>query len=156
MIRNKMRELSAPLAGDMSGHIFFADRWYGFDDAIYAGARLLELLSMDARSSDQVFDELPEALGTAEIRLGLAEGEAERIMASLGADFAAAFSGARITSVDGLRVDLADSWALVRASNTEPCLVLRFEGDDQAALDRIQGAFRERLLSIKPDLELPF
>lgn len=156
MIRNKMRELSAPLAGDMSGHIFFADRWYGFDDAIYAGARLLELLSMDARSSDQVFDELPEALGTAEIRLGLAEGEAEHIMASLGADFAAAFSGARITSVDGLRVDLADSWALVRASNTEPCLVLRFEGDDQAALDRIQGAFRERLLSIKPDLELPF
>lgn len=156
MIRNKMRELNAPLGGDMSGHIFFADRWYGFDDAIYAGARLLELLSLDGRRSDEVFDDLPDALGTAEIRIGLDDGEAEQIMAKLGEDFARSFGGARVTTVDGLRVDLADSWALVRPSNTEPCLVLRFEGDDKAALSRIQEAFRDRLLAIKSDLELPF
>ncbi|NLO81201.1 MAG: phosphomannomutase/phosphoglucomutase [Xanthomonadaceae bacterium] len=156
MIRNKMRELQASLGGDMSGHIFFADRWYGFDDAIYAGARLLEILSMDARSSAEQFDELPNALGTAEIRIRLADGEAERIMQQLGSELGATLSGARVTTIDGLRVDLADGWALVRSSNTEPCLVLRFEGDDQDALARIQEAFRSRLLEIKPDLELPF
>ncbi|HEX5513418.1 MAG TPA: phosphomannomutase/phosphoglucomutase [Gammaproteobacteria bacterium] len=156
MIRNKMREVSAPLAGDMSGHIFFGDRWYGFDDAIYAGARLLEILSADERDSAELFAELPDSLSTPEIRIELGDGEAERIMDNLGDDFTRSFSDARVTAVDGLRVDLADSWALVRASNTEPCLVLRFEGDDQAAMSRIQEAFRSRLLAVKPDLQLPF
>lgn len=156
MIRNKMREVGAPLAGDMSGHIFFGDRWYGFDDAIYAGARLLEILSADERDSAELFAELPDSLSTPEIRIELGDGEAERIMDSLGDDFTRSFSDARVTVVDGLRVDLADSWALVRASNTEPCLVLRFEGDDQAAMSRIQEAFRSRLLAVKPDLQLPF
>jgi phosphomannomutase/phosphoglucomutase len=156
MIRSKMQEVGALLAGDMSGHIFLADRWYGFDDAIYAGARVLEILSADGRSSADLFAELPDMLTTPEIRVHLNDGEAERIMDSLGEGFANSFSGARVTTVDGVRVDLADSWALVRASNTEPCLVLRFEGSDQEAMERIQEAFRSRLLAIKPDLQLPF
>lgn len=156
MIRSKMQEVDAPLAGDMSGHIFFSDRWYGFDDAIYAGARLLEILSMDERSSVDLFAELPDMLGTPELRINLNEGEAEHIMSRLGDEFTNAFSDARVTTVDGVRVDLADSWALVRASNTEPCLVLRFEGNDQQAKQRIQEAFRSHLLAIKPDLQLPF
>jgi phosphomannomutase/phosphoglucomutase len=156
LIRNKMYEVDAALAGDMSGHIFFKDRWYGFDDAIYAGARLLEILSSEERDSVAMFGELPDALSTPEIRIDVAEGEAEDIMAALGDDFANAFEGARVTTIDGVRVDLADGWGLVRASNTQPCLVLRFEADDKQAMRRIQQAFRERLLAIKPDLGLPF
>lgn len=156
LIRNKMQETNAPLAGDMSGHIFFQDRWYGFDDAIYAGARMLEILSTDERGSVEMFAELPDTISTPEIRIDLGEGEAEGIMAALGEDFANSFHGARVTAIDGIRVDLADGWGLVRASNTQPCLVMRFEADDKDAMTRIQEAFRQRLLTIKPDLDLPF
>lgn len=156
LIRSKMQELNAPLAGDMSGHIFFHDRWYGFDDAIYAGARMLEILSTDERGSVEMFAELPDTISTPEIRIDLSDGEAEAIMAALGEEFANSFDGARVTAIDGIRVDLADGWGLVRASNTQPCLVMRFEADDKDAMTRIQEAFRQRLLAIEPDLDLPF
>lgn len=156
MIRSKMREVDAPLGGDMSGHIFLNDRWYGFDDAIYAGARVLEILSSEERGSVEMFVGLPDALSTPEIRIDLASGEAEGVMAALGDGFIKSFEGARLTTIDGIRVDLADGWGLVRASNTQPCLVLRFEADSKVALGRIQEAFRRQLLAIKPDLALPF
>lgn len=156
MIRSKMREVAAPLGGDMSGHIFLNDRWYGFDDAIYAGARMLEILSGGQRSSVAMFAGLPDALSTPEIRIDLAPGEAERIMDALGDGFIKHFRHARLTTVDGIRVDLDDGWGLVRASNTQPCLVLRFEADSEAALGRIQEVFRRQLLAIRPDLPLPF
>jgi Phosphomannomutase len=156
LIRSKVAELGAPLGGDMSGHIFFADRWYGFDDAIYAGARLLELLSQDGRSSAEVFAELPESVGTPEIRLTLAEGEPNRIMKALEKRLLADFEQARLTMVDGVRADFPDGWVLVRASNTEPKLVLRFEAADQEALARLQADMRARLQAVKPDLALPF
>jgi len=156
LIRSKVAELGAPLGGDMSGHIFFKDRWYGFDDAIYAGARLLELLSMDGRSSTEVFAELPESIGTPEIRIALAEGEPARIMSALEGQLLADFAEARITTIDGIRADFPDGWALVRASNTEPRLVLRFEAADQSALARLQEEMRHRLQMVKPGLMLPF
>jgi phosphomannomutase/phosphoglucomutase len=156
MIKGKLAELDAPLGGEMSGHIFFKDRWYGFDDAIYAGARLLELLSKDSRGSVELFAALPDAAATPEIRLDLAEGEAEQIMAALEVRLAQDFGGARLTTIDGIRADFNHGWGLVRASNTQPCLVLRFEADDKAALAEIQERFRRHLQSVKPDLALPF
>ncbi|MBA1148502.1 phosphomannomutase/phosphoglucomutase [Ectothiorhodospiraceae bacterium WFHF3C12] len=154
LIKAKLKETGAPLAGEMSGHIFFNDRWYGFDDGIYAAARLLELLSGDERSSADVFADLPEAVSTPELRVDLAEGEPARVMDALTAE--ASFPDARITDIDGLRVDFPDGWALVRASNTQPSLVLRFEGRDEATLERLKGQFKTLLLKAKPDLQLPF
>ncbi len=155
LIKDKLRETGAPLAGEMSGHIFFQERWYGLDDGLYAGARLLEILSMDPRDSAEVFAELPEGVSTPEIRVDLAEGEAQRLIDSLLAD-TSDLPEARITTIDGLRLDLPDSWGLVRASNTQPSLVLRFEGNDEAALASVQALFRERLEKVKPGIVLPF
>jgi phosphomannomutase/phosphoglucomutase len=140
LIKEKLRETAAPLAGEMSGHLFFNDRWYGFDDAIYAAARLLELLSAESRSASAIFAELPEPVTTPEIRLDLNEGEPARLMQAL-MQQANDFSEARVTTIDGLRVDFANGWGLVRASNTQPCLVMRFEGTDQAQLNAIQQRF---------------
>ena len=140
LIKEKLRETAAPLAGEMSGHLFFNDRWYGFDDAIYAAARLLELLSAESRSASEVFAELPEPVTTPEIRLDLNEGEPAQLMQAL-MQQANHFSEARVTTIDGLRVDFANGWGLVRASNTQPCLVMRFEGTDQAQLNAIQQRF---------------
>ena len=154
LIKSKLRETGAPLGGEMSGHIFFNERWYGFDDGIYAAARLLEILSMDPRESAEVFAQLPEAESTPELRLSLEEGEPERVIAALLEQ--ASFSDARVTTIDGLRVDFPDGWGLVRASNTEPCLVWRFEGDDAVALRRIETLFRELIERVRPGLELPF
>ncbi|MDN5849555.1 MAG: phosphomannomutase/phosphoglucomutase [Nitrococcus sp.] len=154
LIKNKLRETGAPLGGEMSGHIFFNDRWYGFDDAMYAAARLLEILSMDPRTSAEVFAALPEAISTPELRVDLEEGEPRRLVSALLED--ASFGEARVTTIDGLRVDFPDGWGLVRASNTEPCLVLRFEGDDEPALERIKTTFRELIEQVRPGLELPF
>jgi len=155
LVKKKLRETGAPLAGEMSGHIFFNDRWYGFDDGVYAGARLLEILSMDGRDSDAIFAELPEGVSTPEIRVDLAEGEPPQVIDSLLAD-AAGFDEARVTTTDGLRVDFPDGWGLVRASNTQPSLVLRFEGDDEPSLQRIQQLFGDRLKAARPGIELPF
>ncbi|MDN5872140.1 MAG: phosphomannomutase/phosphoglucomutase [Nitrococcus sp.] len=154
LIKNKLRETGAPLGGEMSGHIFFNDRWYGFDDAMYAAARLLEILSMDPRTSAEVFAALPEAISTPELRVDLEEGEPPRLVSAMLAK--ANFGDARVTTIDGLRVDFPDGWGLVRASNTQPCLVLRFEGDDEPALERIKATFRALIEHARPGLGLPF
>jgi phosphomannomutase / phosphoglucomutase len=155
LIKSKMRESGAPLAGEMSGHIFFKERWYGFDDALYAAARLLEILVKDPRPCSTVFAELPGGVATPELRLDMAETQHAGFMHKLveKADFG---PEATLTTVDGLRVDFADRWALVRPSNTTPCLILRFEADDQAALTKIQDQFRQLLTAVQPGLKLPF
>jgi phosphomannomutase/phosphoglucomutase len=154
LIKAKIRETGAMLAGEMSGHIFFKERWYGFDDGIYACARLIEILSGDPRSTAEVFAELPDSLNTPELNVSLAEGENFTFIEQLRA--LAQFPEARITDIDGLRVDFVDGWGLVRASNTTPSLVIRFEADNEQALARIQGQFRELMLQVKPDIALPF
>ncbi len=154
LIKAKLKETGAPLAGEMSGHIFFKDRWYGFDDGLYAGARLLEILSRDPRPPREVFAGLPDMVNTPELRLDLPEGTQHAFMERLLA--VADFPDGEVTTIDGLRVDFEDGWGLVRASNTTPCLVIRFEGRDAAALERIQTRFRELFARLDPDLELPF
>jgi len=154
LIKAKIKETGAMLAGEMSGHIFFKERWYGFDDGIYACARLIEILSGDPRSTAEVFAELPDSLNTPELNVTLAEGENFTFIDQLRA--LAKFPEARITDIDGLRVDFVDGWGLVRASNTTPSLVIRFEADNEEALARIQKQFRELMLQVKPDIALPF
>lgn len=142
LIKEKLRETKAPLAGEMSGHLFFNDRWYGFDDALYAAARLLEILAADTRPASQIFAELPEPLTTPEIRLDLKEGEPRLLMTAIMQAAASEQDHAKVTTLDGLRVDYPDGWGLVRASNTQPCLVMRFEGQNKAALERIRAHFQ--------------
>ena len=154
LIKAKMKEVGAALAGEMSGHTFFGERWYGFDDGLYAGARLLEILS---RSADPaaVLDALPDAVSTPELNLACAEGEPHALIARLQND--ARFPDAReVIRIDGLRVEYADGFGLARASNTTPMIVLRFEADDAAAMERIQGDFRRALGAAKPGVVLPF
>jgi phosphomannomutase/phosphoglucomutase len=154
LIKAKLKESGAPLAGEMSGHIFFNDRWPGFDDGMYAGARLLELLSREADPS-AVLNALPDAVSTPELHLQTAEGENFALVERLQRE--ASFAGAReVITIDGARVEYADGFGLVRPSNTTPVLVLRFEADDAAALARIQADFRRALLAVKPDAKLPF
>jgi phosphomannomutase / phosphoglucomutase len=154
LIKAKLKESGAPLAGEMSGHIFFNDRWPGFDDGMYAGARLLELLSRAADPS-AVLNALPDAVSTPELHLPTAEGENFALVERLQRE--ARFAAAReVITIDGVRVEYADGFGLARPSNTTPVLVLRFEADDAAALARIQQDFRRALLAIKPDAKLPF
>ncbi len=154
LIKAKMKETGAALAGEMSGHTFFRERWYGFDDGLYAGARLLEILSRTDDAS-AVLDALPDAVSTPELQVACAEGEHHALIAKLGAT--AQFPGAMdIVRIDGLRVEYADGFGLARASNTTPTIVLRFEADDGAALARIQGEFRRVLVAAKPGIALPF
>ena len=154
LIKSKLKESGAPLAGEMSGHVFFADRWYGFDDALYAAVRLVQILIGLGEPSSRVFARLPAAKSTPEIRLAVGRGEPSRLIESLLAGDC--FADAKKTTIDGLRVDFADGWGLARASNTEPVLVLRFEGVDDDALERIEEEFRQVLLGVDPALELPF
>ncbi len=154
LIKAKLKESGAPLAGEMSGHIFFNDRWPGFDDGMYAGARLLELLSRNSDPS-AVLNALPDAVSTPELHLKTAEGENFSIVERLQRE--AKFAAAReVITIDGVRVEYADGFGLARPSNTTPVVVLRFEADDAAALARIQADFRRALLAIKPDAKLPF
>jgi len=154
LIKAKMKETKAPLAGEMSGHVFFAERWYGFDDAIYAGARMMEILSRETDPS-AVLEALPDARSTPELNVKLAEGEPARVIARLQQE--AQFPGAeQIIKIDGLRVEYSDGFGLARASNTTPVIVLRFEGETDAALERIKGEFRRVLTAVKPDAQLPF
>lgn len=155
-IKGRMREIDAALGGEMSGHIFFRDRWPGFDDGLYAGARLLELLAADPRPPQQVFAELPDSVNTPEINVPFAGDTAHfEFMQRFGDS--ARFDDARsILRIDGLRVDYDDGWGLVRPSNTTPVLVLRFEAETEDALQRIQHSFREQMLAVDPALELPF
>jgi len=148
LLKAKMKELKAPLAGEMSGHIFFNDRWPGFDDGTYAGCRLLEILSRHADPS-ALLDALPTSFYTPELSLRCEEGDAHRIAAELAE--MASFPDARVCTIDGLRVDWPDGFGLVRASNTTPALTLRFEGHTPQALERIQGDMLALLRSVKPD-----
>ena len=153
-IKKKLQESGAALAGEMSGHFFFKERWYGFDDGLYAGARLLEILSRE-RDPGAVLEALPDAVSTPELHLKLTEGENYTLIEKLGRT--ARFDGAReVITIDGLRVEYADGFGLARPSNTTPVVVLRFEADDEAALKRIQGDFRRAILAVKPDAKLPF
>lgn len=156
LIKAKMRETGAELAGEMSGHFFFKERWYGFDDGIYAAARLLEILAGDlqGRSPEDIFATLPKSVSTPELKVELTEGEHYRFMDKLRQQ--ANFDDATLITIDGLRADWSDGWGLVRASNTTPVLVLRFEADDAAALKRIQQIFRKQLLAVDSKLQLPF
>ena len=154
LIKAKMRETEAELAGEMSGHFFFAERWYGFDDGIYAAARLLEILAARPQSPSEQLNALPNGISTPEIKVDAPDGDPHAFVERFRT--AAKFVGGRSSTIDGLRVDWPDGWGLVRASNTTPVLVMRFDADTQESLQRIQGAFREQLLAIKPDLELPF
>ena len=153
-IKAKMKETGALLAGEMSGHIFFQERWYGFDDALYAAARLLEILANDHRTSSSVFAMLPDSVNTPELQVPMAEGEPHPFMDRLLES--AHFEHAHVHTIDGMRVEFNDGWGLVRASNTTPVLVLRFEADDENALRRIQEDFRRVLLQVEPELQLPF
>jgi phosphomannomutase/phosphoglucomutase len=153
-IKAKLKESGAALAGEMSGHIFFKERWYGFDDATYTASRLLEILAKDNRAADEIFNSLPDSINTPELNLTTAEGENHPLVDKLVA--AADFPGAKITTIDGLRVDFEDGFGLVRASNTTPCLVFRFEATSEAALERIQADFRKLVATQAPDAKLPF
>ncbi len=154
LIKKKMRETGALLAGEMSGHVFFKERWYGFDDGLYAGARLLEYLSRQP-DVDATFAQLPDSVNTPELQIKLAEGENAALIARL--QESARFEGAReIITIDGLRVEYDDGFGLARSSNTTPVVVLRFEADNVGALERIQEDFRRVLLAARPDARLPF
>ncbi len=153
-IKAEIKQRGAPLAGEMSGHFFFGERWYGFDDGLYSAARLLEILAADTRAPGQIFAELPTAVSTPELKVEMKEGEAHAFVAGF-AD-KAEFEGATISTIDGVRADFADGFGLVRASNTTPVLVLRFEGETKDALARIQGEFRDAMLALNPALKLPF
>jgi phosphomannomutase / phosphoglucomutase len=156
LIKAKMRETGAELAGEMSGHFFFKERWYGFDDGIYAAARLMEILGgdMQGRAPEEIFATLPKSVSTPELKIELAEGEHYTFMDKLRQQ--ASFGEATLITIDGLRADWPDGWGLVRASNTTPVLVLRFEADDAVALKRIQQVFRKQLLAVDFTLKMPF
>jgi phosphomannomutase/phosphoglucomutase len=155
LMKAKLKETGAPLAGEMSGHLFFKDRWYGFDDGLYSGARMLELLSRVDNPS-KLLESLPDSISTPEINVDLQrEGENHKVIESL--QKTAKFEGSTsINTIDGLRVEYPDGFGLMRASNTTPVLVLRFEADNDAALARIQREFKKVLLSAKPDARVPF
>ena len=153
-IHEKMLQAKALLAGDFSGHLFFAERWYGFDDAPYAMARLLEILATASSGFGDIVAALPQSSSTPEINLALESRTRKKIMRALVSS--ADFPGARITTLDGLRVDYADGWGLVHNSTTESALCLRFEGNDDASLERVKGVLRKAIAEAEPGLDLPF
>jgi phosphomannomutase / phosphoglucomutase len=154
LVKAKMRETGAPIGGEMSGHIFFKDRWYGFDDGLYAGARMLELLSRLPDPS-AALNALPQSSSTPELHLHLKEGENFALIEKMQKN--SRFPGAdEIVTIDGLRVEYPDGFGLARSSNTTPVVVMRFEGETAEALARIQNEFKREILAQKPDAELPF
>ena len=155
LIKAKMKETGAPLAGEISGHIFFGDRWFGCDDGMYAGARLLEILSLLDNPASQVFSELKTGITTPALYIDVPEERKFELVDALSAR-AGQFAGGRPTTIDGLRVDFPDGWGLVRASNTTASLVVRFEGRDEEALQRVKTQFRNHLKAVDANIELPF
>jgi phosphomannomutase / phosphoglucomutase len=153
-LKSKMKETHALLAGEFSGHIMFSERWYGFDDGLYTGARLLEILSLDYRTSAEVFAELPEGLSTPEYILPLDEGRAQEVMKLI--DQQPDLPNARLVKIDGLRAEFEHGWGLIRASNTTPALLFRFEADTEDGLAQVQSIFRDLLAKVAPDLTVPF
>jgi phosphomannomutase/phosphoglucomutase len=145
-IKQKLKETKAELAGEMSGHIFFKERWYGFDDALYTGARLLEIISKSDKTCSEIFAEMPVNISTPEININFEKhGQQFEAMEQLSTNIH--FPGATINTIDGVRVDYENCWGLVRASNTTPCLVLRFEAIDNEVLLEIKTKFKEWLKS---------
>jgi phosphomannomutase/phosphoglucomutase len=153
-IKAKMKETGAELAGEMSGHIFFKERWYGFDDGLYSAARMLEILSKRNQPSSEIFAELPDSINTPELQIMFEEGEHYKFMDQFRQQ--ANFENADILTIDGMRVNYPDGWGLIRPSNTTPCLVLRFEANSEAALEEIKTKFRQEILKQDSSLELPF
>ncbi|MNZ97697.1 Phosphomannomutase/phosphoglucomutase [compost metagenome] len=154
LIKKKMKETGALLAGEMSGHIFFKERWYGFDDGIYSAARLLEILSQDKRDAEHVFSAFPKDVSTPEINITVTDESKFPLIERLQRE--ANWGEANLTTLDGVRVDYPKGWGLVRASNTTPVLVLRFEADTEEELERIKQVFRSQLTLVAPELNLPF
>ncbi|WP_313517811.1 phosphomannomutase/phosphoglucomutase [Pseudomonas sp.] len=154
LIKKKMKETGALLAGEMSGHVFFKERWFGFDDGIYSAARLLEIISQDKRDAEHVFSAFPNDVSTPEINIQVTEESKFAIIDALQRD--AQWGEANLTTLDGVRVDYQKGWGLVRASNTTPVLVLRFEAETEAELERIKAVFREQLALVAPEMKLPF
>ena len=152
-MKSKLLETGALLAGEMSGHIFIKDRWYGFDDGLFVAARILEILSIDLRKSRQIFAELPDALNTPEILIATAD--AHGIMEKLDPN-SAHFNGGNVITIDGVRVEYPDGWGLVRASNTSDNLTMRFEADNEEALQHIANSFKAAIMEVEPGLEFPF
>lgn len=155
LIKAKMAELSAELGGEMSGHFFFKDRWYGFDDALYAGARLLEVLAATEASSAEIFAEIPNSVNTPEMKISVPDEEKFNLMQKL-IDSALFATAKEVMTIDGLRVNFSDGWGLVRPSNTSPYLVMRFEAENRKVLEQIQEIFRDWIVSVKPDVVLPY
>lgn len=153
-MKRKMRETGAALAGEMSGHFFYQDRWYGFDDALYTATRLLEILAGQDETIDTLLSELPQDLSTPEISIGTTDERKFRVIEALQRN--AQFPNGQITDIDGVRVDYQDGWGLVRASNTSPKLVCRFEADNDESLARIQEQFKQQLKSVDSQLQIPF
>ncbi|WP_282450790.1 phosphomannomutase/phosphoglucomutase [Marinobacter bryozoorum] len=154
LMKAKMKETGALLAGEMSGHVFFGERWYGFDDGLYSAARLLEILGIEDRQASEVFAEFPEDISTPELNLEVTDEGKFRIIERL--KDLADFGEANITTIDGVRVDYPDGWGLCRASNTTPVLVLRFEAENESALERIKQIFRGQLKALAPDVNITF
>jgi len=154
IMKTKLEETGALLAGEMSGHIFFKERWYGFDDGFYTAARLLEIIAKERKTSSEIFAALPNRISTPELKLAIPEEKKFHFMHMLEKELH--FPEATINKIDGVRVEFSDGWGLIRASNTGPYLVLRFEADTQEALQRIQNLFAKRLLALDPQLTLLF
>jgi phosphomannomutase/phosphoglucomutase len=154
LIKARMKEIGSPFAGEMSGHFFFGERWYGVDDGIYGAARLLEILAGTEEPPEAILNSLPTSYSTPELKIEMEEGQNHAFIDAMQA--VAKFDGAKVSTIDGIRADFEDGWGLVRASNTTPILVVRFDGETEQALERIKNVFRARILEINPDLELPF
>jgi phosphomannomutase/phosphoglucomutase len=154
LMKAKMKELGAPFAGEMSGHFFFGERWYGVDDGIYAAARLLEILGGTDTPPEAILNALPSSYSTPELKVQMKEGENHAFVEEFKEK--ARFEGAEIQTIDGLRADFEDGWGLVRPSNTTPILVVRFDAESEQALERIKSAFRRQMLALRSDLDLPF
>lgn len=155
LIKAKLAETKAALAGEMSGHFFFQEGWFGFDDALYAGVRLLHILASQLLPSETLFATIPNSVNTPELKVLVPDAEKAALMTKL-IEQANFEEPHELTTIDGLRVNFADGWGLVRASNTTPCLVLRFEAVDEMTLDHIKALFRAWLWAVDPELELPF
>jgi len=154
-IKARIKETGALLGGEMSGHIFFKERWYGFDDALYSAARLLEILSQSDRPVSEIFGEIPNSINTPELNVTLdTDGAQHAFIEKFAAN--STFDGATLTTIDGVRADYSDGWGLVRASNTTPSLVIRFEADTDEALARIQDKFRSNMAATDSSIEIPF
>jgi phosphomannomutase/phosphoglucomutase len=154
LIKAKMKEIGSPFAGEMSGHFFFGERWYGVDDGIYAAARLLEILGGTETPPEAILNALPSSYSTPELKVQMEEGQNHPFVELF--QLKARFADAEINTIDGLRADFSDGWGLVRASNTTPILVVRFDAESEQALERIKSVFRSQMLEINPDLDLPF